>query len=187
MSAQKFSLPQADGLDTLRELIEFAKNPDSIVEAQETARKQIQLTEDEQAKMTAARAFIADYEAKSKELKEGEEALVSAQDKLLRDIGAWQENIRVEKEGIEKQRNELKAITDNQESIALSFVGKDRDLIAYKKQLDEAYAEKLKLLEVRERDVAGGEEVNKNEADRLADLRQKLGAKAALYRQAEEV
>lgn len=77
MSAGTRILQQVDGLDTLREIIGLMKNPDAMVEAQELARKEMALTEDEKAKTDEARSFIAQYEKLSKELKAGQDALAA--------------------------------------------------------------------------------------------------------------
>ena len=63
MSAQRIPSQTADGLETLKELLELAKNPKAIVEAAETARKQDELTESEREKTKEARAFLKQYDA----------------------------------------------------------------------------------------------------------------------------
>jgi len=59
---------QVDSLASLRELANLINNPNDIIKAHETARKQMELTEAESAKAEEARSFIAQYDSLAKAL-----------------------------------------------------------------------------------------------------------------------
>lgn len=77
MSANIRIPQQVSAFDTLRELLDLAKNPQAIVEASETARKQMALTEEEKARTDDARSFIAKHADLRKDLEEARALLDS--------------------------------------------------------------------------------------------------------------
>jgi len=79
MSAKTVIAQQVDGLASLRELIEVIKNPNDIVKAHETARNQMELTEQQQQKYDDAKAFIAKYDAQTAQLLRDQTDLAAAQ------------------------------------------------------------------------------------------------------------
>lgn len=89
MAANMRILPQGDGLDTLKELLTFVQNPKQFAEAQEVYRRQIQLTEDEQAKMNDARSFMENYEQKRQDIEEKSKALEEAQTKYQEEFAKF--------------------------------------------------------------------------------------------------
>lgn len=69
MVAQFGLVQQTDNLSTLKDLAELIKDPKAIIEAHETARKQMALTEAEITKVEEARNFIKEYTKLSEDLK----------------------------------------------------------------------------------------------------------------------
>lgn len=87
---------QVDGFDTLRELLDLMKNPESLAQASELARKEMALTEAESKKYEEARLFMAQYDKLSKDLK-------SDQDKLHAEKQAHENTVSVHRNNCEEQ------------------------------------------------------------------------------------
>lgn len=187
MSVQQRIIPQENPLKGLDDLMWVVNNPKEYKKAQEIIRAQAQLTAEAQAQLDEAKAFIADYEAKKKEIESATVALEADKEEFEKEVVAWRTEATAREEDIAAQRGELQKITATQDEVAKAQAQTSRELQAYKKQLDDDYANKLKELVKREQAIETAVEVNNAEAGRLAELRQKFEAKAALYKQAETV
>jgi len=69
MSANITSKKRQDGLEAIKAILEYAKNPQAIIDAAELERQQATLTEDEKARSEEARANIKQYQQLIADLK----------------------------------------------------------------------------------------------------------------------
>lgn len=91
MTAQRIFQQQVDGLQSIKQLMELFKNPKSISDAAELARKEAALTEDELAKATEARALIAKADVLYKDLKEKGDELTNLQSNHATELNQFKE------------------------------------------------------------------------------------------------
>ena len=112
MTAQKIPQQQVDGLDTLKQLIDLAKNPQVIVDAQETARKQMRLTEDEELKVKQARDFMATYDQAVADLKKRKSDAEEVERRVVEKSEQHNQSVADQSAALEARKIEL----DNKET-----------------------------------------------------------------------
>lgn len=118
MAVQQRVLQQGSGLETLKELLASVQNPKLITEAHETYRKEIALTEAEQARSDEARAFISKYDELSADIQKKSDAVSNEKAALQQEtekFTIWSES---EKERLRSWKDALHATTVQQEVIA---------------------------------------------------------------------
>lgn len=91
MAAQRSFQQQVDGLQSIKELMELFKNPKSISEAAELARKEAALTQEEVEKATEARALIAQASELYKDLKSKSDELTELQSQHAAELNRFKE------------------------------------------------------------------------------------------------
>ncbi len=187
MASQTRIIPQENPLQGLDDLMFLIKNPDKYEAAQGKLREQLQLTAEAQQKLADAKAFIAEYEAKKKELDAGFADLADQKEAHAQTVADDQAAAKAVSDQLDARRDELKATTLLQAETDKAQVQIANENAAYKKQLDDEYAEKVAALEDRESAVTDGINGNNTEAERLAKIRETLEAKAAFYKQAEAI
>lgn len=183
MSAQVTLQRQADGLDVLRELVELVRNPDVITKSAEITREQLALTAEEESKVNEARKLLAEYDALSKELDEGREAL--KRDRVL--LSDESDSFDAQRSAEENRLKNLATVLANKESV---LDKKERDLLAKEKLLADDRAalsadhkELLELAEAEGAKNAATAQANREEFARLKDYEEALKAKAAKLRE----
>lgn len=186
MAAQQRIIPQQDNpFKALDDIMWFVNNPDQYKAAQEEIRQQMQLNQEAKQKLIDGQKFIADYEAKKKEIEDGQNTLKSAQDNHAKTVSDWQDSVNVVHDKLDTRAINLQTIADQQIETAKQQVRAELDNKKYKQQLDDDYAQKLKYLEGRESAVIKTGVDHENEAARLIELRAKLEAKLAKFKEAE--
>ena len=90
MSAGTRIPQQVEGFDTLRELLELMKNPSSLTQASEIARKEMALTEEEKKKTDEARLFIAQFDKLKKEFQDEKNKLAASVLQHEKEVAAFQ-------------------------------------------------------------------------------------------------
>lgn len=186
MAAQQRIIPQQDNpFKALDDIMWFVNNPDQYKAAQEAIREQMQLNEEAKQKLIDGQKFIADYETKKKEIEDGQNALKSAQDNHAKTVSDWQDSVNAAHDKLDTRAINLQTISDQQIETAKAQVRAELDNKKYKQQLDDDYAQKFKDLTEREQSISKANVDHKNEAARLLELRAKLEAKLAKFKEAE--
>lgn len=183
MAAQQRIIPQENPFKGLDDLMWVIKNPDEYDAAQEKIREQTQLTDDARQNLAEAKAFMADYEEKKKEIEAAKNEIRAGCERFAQDADAWKGNVEAEKAILAACKTELDARAKAQEETADAQAQITKNIASQKKKLDDDYAEKLRLLEGREAAVSVDEQANKADADRLNELRLKLEAKLAKFQE----
>ncbi len=184
MSVTQRFQAQTDGLDTLRDLIELAKNPKPLLDAQEAARKQIALTQAEEKQVAEARGFIGQYEQMLSDLEQKKTAVANYEAAHSSNVASFnQERASIRKE-LEDQQNKL----DEKEkglSTSLKAHEEAKQQLAKDAELSALTLKKREDMVQKREDVAQRQkEANEAEAARLATWRQTLDKKAKLIAEA---
>lgn len=184
MAVAQRLIQHADGLATLRELLELAKNPKAIVEAHETARAQIKMTEAEEAKMNEARAFMGQYLELSNKFDQEKAALEKDKTEHLENIQNFNFHVLNENSRIEQFSSSL-ATQQTALNDSIKQHEENKRLLERDKN---AAAAALKLREdaitKREADAKRKEDTLAAEDERLATFKENLNKKARLVTEA---
>lgn len=179
MSAQVLS-KQRDILDSLKELLEAAKNPDVISQAYDLARKENALTESEMQKTADARIFLAAYEAKLADVDAETKELNDAIARHRKEVSEFIESSNIEKQessarlvALDKKEKELidleakntteraaldayRADNDKQRAANINDQNKNAaEAAELRKKVDEVNREKTNISESKRRLKAG--------------------------------
>lgn len=190
MAAQTRLSQQTSDLGSLQELIDLAKNPKSIIEAHETARKQMALTEAEEAKMAEARQFIAKHAELAADLKSREDSLAKASSDHAQNIDDFKMKVQSENYRLNSWESMLKSTSANQDKIGKEQAIAASRLATEKKEMESnsgAVLERIHNDTVANEKAKVANEVEKNRLEALAsDLKTRI-AKVKLREQAAEM
>lgn len=166
MAANFGIIQQGAGLEVLEKIIDLVKNPALIKEAQETYRKEIAITDAEEAKANEARELIGCNAKVQADLKKAQDDLTAAQ-------AAHTDNM--------KALSDREARVSAMEIETKAKVAAQADVVTAqaneKKQLDAARTAHAQDVQMHAdkvakdmADIAAGKEKNSTEAKRLSDL-----------------
>ncbi len=174
---------QVDGFATLRELLDLAKNPQAIIEASETARREMALTEEEKKKVDAARDFIAKHAQLSTELDNAKAALES--DKKV--FSAMADRVKSE---LAEREKSLVGLSDSLNEKSSMLDTKDKAHADERARLDAAQSALYKNIKSSTDKINEDSAKNNSLRDfldkekiRLTDFEANLKAKAAKLRE----
>lgn len=167
------------GFSLLKDIVEMVKNPAAIDEAYERRQKAAQLTDEEVAKSTEARAIISQADEFKAGLKQKEDQLAADRDSLNNDIASVKNNAIAETLRLTNWAAQLNDIATQQAKDHDIIVQQTSDLVTQKQKLDEH--ENLWEIDYKNRidAVTQIEQDQKDEDQRLADWAARLKAKAA--------
>lgn len=151
---------QLDGLDVLRQILELAKNPDSIISAHELAKKEFSLTEKERSEAEEARAYLSQYKAVRESAEAKENEITTAQESHARDVESFLKEKADFLADVDFQRKEI--LDKKSEILAAEMANNSRS-----KLLDAANADAEKKYREMASDIAL--DASKNEANRASN------------------
>ncbi len=108
---------QGDGINVLKELLTSIQNPKAIIEAHETYRKQIALTEDQEAKAAEAQRFIAQHQAMIADIEKRENALATSQAGHESAVASFKTISQAEWKKLQDWQTEINAKSIQQEEV----------------------------------------------------------------------
>lgn len=176
-----------EDLGTLRDLAELINNPDKIIEAHETARKQQALTEEQAMKVAEAKDFIAKHLELQKALDARESKLAQDREVHEKDKVETEAIFQSESKKLSELEKNLKAKTAEQLDTDSQHSKERKKLDDYKKELDTDHVERIRQLDIREKAASIGLNANAAEAQRLALYETKLKAKFAKFQEAAAI
>lgn len=184
MGAQLTHIQQADGLATLRALIELAGNPKQIIEAHELARKQQALTDDEAKKAAESKDFIASSNQLKKDLEAKELALNEAKKIHEQGVAAKSLEHQNKTQSLKDEEEKLKNLNASQVEVGRDLAKQSRQLDADKKTFDDYRKVEQKKLDDAASENLRVEKSNAAETHRLALLKLRLESKATKLQEA---
>ncbi len=167
------------GFGLLKDIVEMVKNPKAIEAAYEARRKGAQLTDDEVAKATEARAIIAQADALREELKQGHAGLEAAKIEHTGTVKMFGDQVIKESARLNEWEGKLTDKQEKQDATDSRHNQERENLDARAREIEAKHTEWLADYDKRMETIFQTEASQKTENDRMAALAAKLKAKAA--------
>lgn len=177
MSAQMTLSQKMDGLEVLKQLLSIKR--EDVIATQEEARRQIQLTQEEQGKVAEARAYIAKYNDLAAALEQRATAVGESKKTLDKEIEDFTGKVVLENTRLIEWEKQLKSVTEQQAATDKTHKDTAGALDRRSQEIDSNHANWQAAYDKRVEAVTAKEVAQKQENERLAEIAKKLKAKAA--------
>lgn len=181
MSAATGLARQADGLEKLLALANLKSS--DIAAAGEETRRQMQLTQDEEAKVAEARSYITKHSALSSELKAREDALVSNQLAHEKAVSDFASHVTSENTRLNDLDTKLNNRVKEQSAIEAANIAKAKEIADIRAENDRQHRDAMEIVKQTQVSNSAVIKANEEEAKRLKDWEATLKRKAELARQ----
>lgn len=181
MSAAMTMPEQIDGLEKLLALANL--KPENIIATQKAAREQLQLTQDQEAKVAEAKTYITKHESLSAELKNREDVLASSHIAHTKEKEEFATHVASENARLEEFSARLEAKEKAHIEIDKKHATESAVLANTKSENERQYQEAMALVQVAKSKNEADAKVNEAERNRLAEWEASLKRKAEIARQ----